>query len=214
MHRTMKSDRSQRWIDWAVRLQALAQDGLLYTQNPFDAERYRAIREIAAQMLAEGTDWPAERIVGVFDEETGYATPKVDVRGVVFRENKILLVRERTDGGWTLPGGWADPGDTPSAAIEREIREESGYVARAVKLLAVYDRAAQGHHPPHPFSIYKLFFLCELLGGEARTSDETDDVGFFAADAVPALSLARVTPGQIARLFEHARHPDWPADFD
>jgi ADP-ribose pyrophosphatase YjhB (NUDIX family) len=210
----MASDGSTRWIDWAVRLQALAQDGLLYAQNSFDAERYGAIRQIAAEMLAEGSGWPAERIVGLFDQETGYATPKVDVRGVVFRDEQILLVRERTDGGWTLPGGWADPGDTPSAAVEREIREESGYIARAVKLLAVYDRASQGHQPPHPFSIYKLFFLCELLGGEASTSDETDGVAFFAADAVPELSLARVTPHQIARLFEHARHPEWPADFD
>ncbi len=210
----MGSDESTCWIDWAVRLQALAQDGLLYAQTSFDVERYGAIRQIAAEMLAASSGWPTERIVGLFDQETGYATPKVDVRGVVFRDEQILLVRERTDGGWTLPGGWADPGDTPSAAVEREIREESGYIAHATKLLAVYDRAAQGHQPPHPFSIYKLFFLCELLGGEPSISDETDDVGFFAADAVPELSLARVTPRQIARLFEHARHPEWPADFD
>lgn len=205
---------SLRCLDWAVRLQALAQDGLLFSRNTFDIERYRAMREIAAEMLADLGDWPVERILGVLNEQTGYATPKVDVRGAVFRDGQILLVRERTDGCWTLPGGWADPGDTPSEAIEREIREESGYIARAHKLVAVYDRARQGHEPPHPFSIYKLFFQCELMGGEASASSETDGVGFFREDALPELSLGRVTPRQLARLFEHARHPDWPADFD
>ncbi len=210
----MASESSPRWLDWALRLQALAQDGLLFAQNPFDADRYRAVRQIAAEMMAAGSGWPDERIVGLFDAQTGYATPKVDVRGAVFREGQILLVRERTDGGWTLPGGWADPWDTPSSAVEREIREESGYLARAVKLVAVYDRARQGHQPPHPFAIYKLFFLCELVGGEPTTSAETDGVGFFAEDALPELSLARVTSRQLARLFAHARHPEWPADFD
>lgn len=210
----MGTDRMPQWLDWAMRLQALAQDGLLFARNPFDAARYRALRDIAAEMLAAGSGWPVERIAGLLDKETGYATPKVDVRGAVFREGRILLVRERVDGRWTLPGGWADPGDAPSEAVEREIREESGYEARAVKLLAVYDRARQGHEPPHPFAIYKLFFQCELTGGEAAPSDETDGVGFFAEDGLPPLSLGRVTPRQIARLFEHLRHPEWPADFD
>lgn len=210
----MAEERGRAWVEWATRLQALAQDGLQFAQNPFDEARYRAVRRIAAEMLAAGSGWPMERIAALFDGETGYATPKVDVRGAVFREGEILLVRERSDGGWTLPGGWADPGDTPSEAVEREIREESGYAARAVKLLAVYDRARWGHTPPHPFAIYKLFFLCEMVGGEARTSDETDGVGFFREDALPELSLARVTPRQLVRFFAHARHPEWPADFD
>jgi ADP-ribose pyrophosphatase YjhB (NUDIX family) len=210
----MTPENAHAWLEWAMRLQALAQDGLLFAQNPFDVERYGAVRQIAAKMMAAGSGWPTERVAGIFDGETGYATPKVDVRGVVLQEGRMLLVRERTDGRWTLPGGWADPGDTPSAAVEREIREESGYLARAVKLLAVYDRARQGHQPPHPFAIYKLFFLCELTGGQAQESDETDGVGFFGRDALPELSLARVTPRQLVRLFEHARHPEWPADFD
>jgi ADP-ribose pyrophosphatase YjhB (NUDIX family) len=202
------------WLAWATRLQALAQDGLLYDQNPFDHERYEAVQRIAAEMMSAGSDWPVERISGLFDEQAGYATPKVDVRGIVLREGEILLVQEHADGLWTVPGGWADPGDTPSAAVEREIREESGYRARAVRLLAVYDRATQGHIPAHAFSIYKLFFLCEMTGGEPTTSAETDAVAFYPIDALPPLSLARVTPRQIRRFGQMAIHPELSADFD
>jgi ADP-ribose pyrophosphatase YjhB (NUDIX family) len=179
------------WLAWATRLQALAQDGLLYDQNPFDHERYEAVQRIAAEMMSAGSDWPVERISGLFDE-----------------------VQEHADGLWTVPGGWADPGDTPSAAVEREIREESGYRARAVRLLAVYDRATQGHIPAHAFSIYKLFFLCEMTGGEPTTSAETDAVAFYPIDALPPLSLARVTPRQIRRFGQMAIHPELSADFD
>ncbi len=202
------------WLDWAIRLQALAQDGLAYAENPFDRERYLAVQRIAAEMLAHGSDWSTERIEALFSGQVGYATPKVDVRGIVLREGEILLVQEHMDGLWTVPGGWADPGDTPAEAVQREIREEAGYEARAVRLLAVYDRARQGHLPPHPFSIYKLFFLCEITGGEPHTSDETDAVSFFPLPNLPPLSLARVTPRQIARLTYLAAHADLPADFD
>jgi len=152
-------------------------------------------------------------VVGLFATESGYATPKVDVRGVVFRDDAILLVQERRDGQWTLPGGWADVNDSPAEATEREIWEESGYRARAVKLLACWDRNKHGH-PPYGYHIYKLFFQCELLGGEPTESTETADVGWFREDEIPPLSLPRVTPAQIARFFEHYRHPEWPTDFD
>jgi ADP-ribose pyrophosphatase YjhB (NUDIX family) len=135
------------------------------------------------------------------------------VRGAVFRDDMILLVKERSDGGWTLPGGWADVGDSPSDAVVREIVEESGYQTRAVKLLALYDRNKHAH-TPYPYHAYKLFFLCELIGGAPAHSVETDDVAFFRRDAIPELSLTRITPAQIARLFEHYDHPDWPTDFD
>lgn len=202
------------WLRWATRLQALGQVGLLYAQDPFDRERYAAVERIAAEMLAASSDWPVERVAGLFAEQAGYATPKVDVRGIVFRGDEILLVQEHADGLWTVPGGWADPGDTPSAAVEREIWEESGYHARAVRLLAVYDRAAQGHVPPHAFSIYKLFFLCEITGGAPETSIETDAVAFHPVNALPPLSLARVTARQIQRFSLMAGQPDLPADFD
>lgn len=208
-----------RWLRWAQSLQAIAQSGLTYTQDPFEIERYQQVREIAAQMIEAHCDLRAEQLVDLFAAETGYATPKVDVRGVVFRpdpssgHDSILLVRELRDGLWTLPGGWADVGDSPAEATVREVYEESGYQARAVKLLACYDRNKHGH-PPYGFHIYKLFFQCQLLGGEASGSIETADAGFFCEDEIPALSLPRVTPEQIARFFAHRRHPEWPTDFD
>ncbi len=148
--------------------------------------------------------------------EEGYATPKLDVRGAVFDQSgRILMVRETVDAGsWTLPGGWADVNQTPAESVAREVAEESGYCARICKLAAVWDRARQGH-PPGPFSICKLFFICALEGGSARTSLETSETGWFAEDAIPSdLSLGRVLPHQIARMFAHWRAPDLPTEFD
>src|SRR5215213_763325 len=201
------------WLEWTQRLQAIAQTGLTYAADPYDIERYEQIRALAAEIAASHSDAEFEHISGMFAEQSGYATPKVDVRGAVFRDDMILLVKERSDGGWTLPGGWADVGDSPSDAVVREIVEESGYQTRAVKLLAVYDRNKHGH-PPYPFQAYKLFFLCDLICGTAAASGETEAVEFFREYALPELSLTRVVPAQIARLFAHYRHPEWPTDFD
>ncbi len=200
-------------IRWAHKIQALTQTGLTYATDPYDRERYEILRGIAAEMLAAplGTETPA--LIASFERQEGYATPKVDVRGVVIQEGAVLLVRERSDGLWTLPGGWADVGDSPSRAVEREIREESGYEAKAVKLLALYDRDMHGY-PPMAFHVYKAFFRCEVVGGAAAVSSETDGVDFFPQDALPPLSIERVTATQIARFFDHDRHPDWPTDFD
>lgn len=201
------------WLSWGRKLRAIAQTGLTFSEEQYDRERYEQVRAIAAEMLAAHTDAEPEYLRGLFEREEGYATPKVDVRAGVFRDGGILLVRERRDGLWTLPGGWADVNDAPSEAIEREVREESGFEARAVKLAAVFDRRGHGH-PPSPRHTYKLFFLCELLGGAATLSYETDGVEFFAEDALPPLSLPRVTPEEIALLFRHQREPQRPTDFD
>jgi len=202
-----------QWLEWAQRLQAIAQNGLIYAQNPFDLERYEAVREVAAAMMATHSGANLDYVRNLFAGQVGYATPKVDVRGAVFRDDTILLVKERQDGLWTLPGGWADVSESPSAAVVREVYEESGYHTRAIKLLALYDRNRHAH-APFPFHVYKLFFHCELLGGPPAPNVETDGVAFFPEDKIPELSLLRVTPAQIARLFEHHRHPDWPTDFD
>ena len=202
-----------QWLTWARQLQAHAQNGLTYSRDPYDLERFQALRELAAEIMARYTQVDPQMLIGMFERETGYATPKVDVRAAVFRDDRILLVREKSDGGWTLPGGWADTGQTPAENVAREVFEETGYHARAVKLLAVYDRSRHGH-PPLAWYVYKLIFRCELLGGAAAESIETDGAGFFAAGELPPLSLTRVMPAQIARLFEHYRHPEWPADFD
>jgi len=209
---------STRWIEWARALQAIAQNGLHFTKDGYDRQRFEAVREIAAQMMAAGCDTPAEAIVGLFSEQAGYATPKVDVRGVVFREEEILLVRESDDGRWTLPGGWCDPNESPSESVTREIAEEAGFHTQAVKLLAVFDRAKHNHLPLHPFHVYKLFIRCEIAGHAAQPSLqpnlETSDAVFFAEDQIPELSIGRVTAAQIARMFQHLRHPEWPSDFD
>jgi ADP-ribose pyrophosphatase YjhB (NUDIX family) len=202
-----------RWLEWAKRLQAAAQNGLEYNQDPFNVERYTAIRSIALDMMATYTDVEHSLISQLFDSQSGHATPKIDVRGVVFKDDGVLLVQERSDHRWSLPGGWADVYDTPSEATVREIFEESGYRTRAVKLLALLDRTRQGH-PPMPFHAYKAIFLCEIEAGEATPSIETSEIGFFPRDALPPLSLGRVTPQQIHRFFEHRDHLGWPADFD
>ncbi|MEM7716363.1 MAG: NUDIX hydrolase [Cyanobacteria bacterium P01_A01_bin.68] len=202
-----------KWLEWAQKIQATAQNGLTYTKNVFDIERYQYLQELAAEIIANHTNVEQSYLQDLFNQETGYATPKVDVRGAVFQDNKILLVKERSDGCWTLPGGWADIGESPSESVVKEILEESGYHTKATKLIAVYDRDKQGH-PPHPNYIYKLFFQCELIGGSASTSIETEDVGFFAEDNIPELSLGRILPNQITKLFEHYRNPSLAAEFD
>ena len=202
-----------KWLEWVKKLQAIAQNGLTYSENPFDIERFKSLQAIAAEIMATYTNVEHSYILDLFAREVGYATPKVDVRAAVFRDNTILLVKERSDGCWTLPGGWGDVGESPSEVAVKEAYEESGYQTRAVKLLAVYDRDKQGH-PPFPYYIYKLFFLCELVGGSPSPSIETESVEFFPEDAIPELSLGRVTPAQITRLFEHYRNPDLPTDFD
>ncbi|MBH8561828.1 NUDIX hydrolase [Nostoc sp. CENA67] len=202
-----------KWLEWAQKLQAIAQIGLTYSEGPYDIERYKQLRAIAAEIMATYSKVEHGYVLDLFAQEIGYATPKVDVRGAVFRDNTILLVKERADGYWTLPGGWADVGESPSEVVVKEIFEESGYQTRPIKLLAVYDRDKQGH-PPFPFYIYKLFFQCEIIGGSPSTSLETEEVNFFLEDALPELSLGRVLPAQITRLFHHYRHPDLPTDFD
>lgn len=202
-----------KWLEWVKKLQAIAQNGLTYTKNPFDIERYKSLHAIAAEIMATYSNVEPSYVLNLFKREVGYATPKVDVRGAVFRGDTLLLVREREDGCWTLPGGWADVGESPSEVVVREVYEESGYHTRAVKLLAVYDRNKHGH-PPLVHHVYKLFFQCEILSGFPSPSIETDKVGFFCENEIPELSLTRIMPAQVARLFEHYRHPGWSTDFD
>jgi len=203
-----------KWLDWAKRLQALSQNGLVYTTNPFDIDRYKCLRDIASEIMAENSDLEKDEMAALFREQEGYATPKVDLRGVVIEDGKVLMVKERLDGKWTLPGGWADTSESPSEGAVREVWEESGYETKAVRLLAVYDRSKHDHWPPFPFHVYKMFVLCELTGGEAKTSIETTDVGWFPEDGLPELSTSRILEPQIRRMFELARTPGLPPDLD
>ena len=207
-------EQDPQWLSWAKRLQAIAQTGLTFTRDHYDQERYQELRAIAAEMMAAGAGMPdAEKVLGLFAAETGYATPKVEVRGAVVRGDEILMVREREDGGWTLPGGWCDVGESPSAMVVREVKEESGFDVKPRKLAALFDRNMHPH-PPMAGHAYKLFFLCDLLGGEATPSFETPEVGFFPRHALPGLSVARVTAYQIEHMFQHAEHLEWPTSFD
>jgi ADP-ribose pyrophosphatase YjhB (NUDIX family) len=197
-------------------MQAIAQTGLAFVRDPYDRERYEMLRALASQIMAAQTGEAAERIEALFAGQTGYATPKVDVRGAAFDEaGRILMVREVADGGrWTLPGGWADVNMTVAESAVKEMREESGYAVRVRKLAAVWDRTRQGH-PPTVFSCCKFFFVCDILGGAPATGLETSEIGWFAEDALPRdLSLGRVMPEQLRRMFAHHRDPGLPTEFE
>ena len=202
-----------RWLQWAQQLQAVAQTGDAYANNEFDRQRYDLVRNIAAAMMAAGSGAEPRAILELFSPGGGYATPRIDVRAAVFRDDRILMVQERSDSLWTLPGGYADVGDSPSVAIEREVHEESGFQVRASRMVALFDRNRHPH-PPFGYHIWKVFFLCELLGGEARPSIETSAVGFFAEGDLPPLSQGRISVRQVQHMFEHHRNPQLPASFD
>lgn len=202
------------WLRWARALQGIAQAGLTYAADPYDRERYREVQRVAAEIAAHGSDGAVERIAGFFASERGYPTPKIDVRAAVIAENRILLVRERDDGGWTMPGGWADVGESAAEAAVRETREESGVRVRAVKLIALYDRERRGH-PRHPEFSYKVFFACEALGvAEPQAGLETTGAGFFDRYDLPELSVARITSAEIELAFAHHAAPELPTAFD
>ena len=206
---------AHEWLAIAQRLQALAQAGLAYDPPVFDAERYQEVLALSQRMLRHLTGYPQ----AVFEEavalERGYPTPKVDIRAVLFRGvDEILMVREKSDGGrWSLPGGWADIGYTPFEVAVKEVGEETGLQAEAVRLLALFDKRAHPH-PPQPWYIYKAFVLCRATGGAllAETS-ETTEVRWVHRDELPGLTLStdRVTLCQLQRMFEFARRPDLPA---
>ncbi len=199
-------------LEWARELQAIAQSGLAWKPREYDRQRYEQVRRVAAE-IAAGRD--ADRVEAVFAGEEGHATPKIDVRGVVFRDSEILLVQERDGGRWSLPGGWADVGESPSEAVAREVLEESGYAARPVRLLGLYDRDRRGF-PPHLWHIWKAFLLCDLEDEAQRPLGyESLAARFFARDALPEpLRFADATRAEIEHCFEHREHPEWPTEFD
>lgn len=202
------------WRESLKRLRAIAQTGQTYTKDPYDLERYQELEAMALSLLARLLDSPPEVVRSVYLPEKGYPTPKIDVRAGVFRDGRILLVRETADGRWTLPGGWGDEHEAPKASIEREVREESGFIVTAERLVAVKDRHLHPYTPKRLERIYKLFFLCELSGGEAATSLETDAVDFFPLDELPPLSLGRTLADDIRLLDDYRRAPDRPTYFD
>ena len=194
------------WLQWAREIQALSQTGLTFCQTQYDVQRYTRLMEIAAEMVAANTTVSKATVLETFRVQPGYATVKVDVRGAVIRDDKILLVRERRDLKWCMPGGWADVGEMPSEMVAREVREESGFDVKPVRLVGVFD-ANRSQPPSEFFHAYKLIFLCELLGGEPRESDETCGVEFFDRHALPTLSSHRTNERHLAEVFAHVKDP-------
>ena len=174
-----------QWLNWAREIQAISQTGLHFAENDYQKQRFQRLSEISAEILGTYTNLDPVDLLEIFDDQIGYATPRVDVRGAVFQDGRLLLVRERIDGGWTMPGGWADIGDIPSAAVEREVLEEAGFEVQARKVIGIYDANRTG--PLEIFHAFKIVFLCEIISGEPRPSFETSEVAFFSRDEIPQL---------------------------
>jgi ADP-ribose pyrophosphatase YjhB (NUDIX family) len=202
-----------RWLAWAREIQALSQTGLTFATSEYEVQRNRRLAEIAAEIIQEHTGLPEEPSLESFLMQPGYATPKVDVRGAVVRDGRILLVQERTDGRWTMPGGWADVGDLPSAMVVREVWEESGFQVAPRKVVGVFDANRSGR-PLELYHAYKIVFLCDITGGQARPSNETSAVGFYDFDNLPPLSTNRTHERHLAEIRAHLQDPGRPAAFD
>jgi ADP-ribose pyrophosphatase YjhB (NUDIX family) len=202
------------WLTAAQRLLALAQTGLAYQQNEFDRERYAEIQTIALDLIKNlSSEPPPTPLSNLFIQPVDYPTPKVDIRAVVFENDKILLVKEKSDGLWALPGGWADVGYSPREVAEKEVWEEAGRVVKAMRLLAVVDKKCHPH-PPQSWYVYKIFILCESQNETLGTGTETDDVAFFGKDELPPLSLHRNTKEQIEMMFSIESQSAVPVYFD
>jgi ADP-ribose pyrophosphatase YjhB (NUDIX family) len=209
----MTDELPPRFLEWAREIQALAQTGFHYAQDDYQRDRCKRLMHIAAEMISQNSGVDGLQLEEAFTRQIGYATPKIDVRAAVFRDQKILMVRERADGRWTMPGGWADVGDTPSEAAEREAWEEAGFHVRALKVVGVYD--ANRTNPLEVFHAFKIVFLCDIVNGEARPSLETSEVGFWSEDEMPdVFSGGRTTPRQVRDAFNALRNPDCPTVFD
>jgi 8-oxo-dGTP pyrophosphatase MutT (NUDIX family) len=207
------SNTAVRFLDWAREIQALAQTEQHYAKDDYSRERCKRLMEIAAEMISENTSMDFLPLAKAFHAQIGYATPKIDVRAAVFRDQRLLMVRERIDGGWTMPGGWADVGDTPARAAEREVWEEAGFHVKAGKVIGVYD--ANRINPFEVFHSYKILFLCDILNGECRPSNETSEVAFFGQEEIPVnFSGERTTARHIRDVFAALRDAERPTVFD
>ncbi|HFU3820889.1 TPA: NUDIX hydrolase N-terminal domain-containing protein [Streptococcus suis] len=201
-----------KWLDWAVRLQAIAQTGLAYGKDVYDIERFEELRKIAAEMLVEPSGQPLEVVKELFCNESGYQTPKLDTRAAIFQDNKILLVQEN-DGLWSLPGGWCDVNQSVKDNVIKEVKEEAGLEVEAERVVAILDK-----HKNNPAKsanrVTKVFILCKVIGGEFQPNLETIGSAYFELNDLPQLSLGKNTPEQIALCFEacHAKH--WETRFD
>lgn len=204
--------KNEKWLDWAIELQSLAQAGLTYCKDPFDRERYERIREITAEMLSDKTDVPVEKVKELFCNETGYQTPKIDTRAAIFRDGKILLVREN-NGKWSLPGGWCDVNVSVGENAVKEVSEEAGLDVTADRIIAVLDRAKH-NLPVYPYGVCKIFVRCSVIGGSFKENTETTGFDWFDEENLPELAEEKNNAEQIKMCFEAYRNPQLPVIFD
>ena len=209
----MEEKKIPQWLEWAREIQQLSQTGLAFAVTKYEKERYTRLLEITAEIVEHHTQLEKEAVKKVLMKQPGYATPKIDVRAAVIKDDKILLVQERSDKRWAMPGGWADVGDIPSEVAIRETKEESGYDVKPTKVIGVYDANRLGGQL-ELFHAFKIVFLCELLGGEATVSDETQDVNFFRFDELPPFSPNRTNDKHIKEIIAHIKDPNRATYFD
>ena len=203
----------EKWLEVAKKLQSIAQAGLEYSKDKYDIERFQEIREISIDILENHTDMERERIKDLFACETGYQTPKIDIRAAIFREDEILLVKEKLDGKWSLPGGWADIDLSIRENLVKEAMEEAGAKIIPLRILAIYDRN-RNVNIPFPHSVYKIFVQCEYIESHFVENTETEEMGFFKIDVLPELSKTRNTENQIKMCFKYRDNESHEADFD
>ena len=210
----MQDHQDQQWLDWIEQIRAIAQNGLAYADGHFDIERYHQLQTLAHEMTAHLSGAPKSAVDQYFIGDHGYTTPKLDIRAGVFKENQILLVKERSDGCWAMPGGWADVCESPALGAERETLEESGYIVKATKLVAVRDTHRHPYHPRNAYHILKMLFLCELKGGKPQDNIEISEIDFFDVNKLPPLSQGRTIASDIELMVTHRNQPDLPTEFD
>lgn len=204
--------KNERWLQWTVELQSIAQAGLFYVKDDFDRERFQRIRDIAAEMLAYKTEIPLDKVKDLFCCEIGYQTPKIDTRAAIFQEDKILLVKEK-NGKWSLPGGWVDVDLSVKENVIKEVREEAGLKVSADRVIAVEDREKH-NQPVYAYKVCKIFVLCTVLGGSFQENTETVESRYFGLEELPELSEEKNNREQIEMCFEAYRSENWEPFFD
>lgn len=204
--------KNEKWIEWVVELQSLAQAGLYYGKDIFDKERYERIRDIASEMVAYKTDISSDKVKDLFCCETGYQTPKLDSRAAIFKGDKILLVQEK-NGRWSLPGGWVDVNISVKENVIKEVKEEAGLDVTADMVIAVQDR--EKHNlPVYAYKVCKIFVLCSVIGGEFEENSETVQSDYFGIDELPELSLEKNNKEQIKMCFDAYYSDNWKTYLD
>ena len=207
------NDKHIQWLEWAKELQFIAQAGLTYSENTFDRERFQRVREISAEIMSLMSDITQETIKGLFCNETGFQTPKLDTRAAIFDdEGRILLVKEN-NGTWSLPGGWVDVMQSVKSNTIKEVREEAGLDVETIRLIAVQDRNKH-NTPPYAYNICKVFVLCKAIGGSFQANAETVESRYFALDELPLLAEEKNNREQIEMCFKANADENWQTLFD